>query len=91
MAVEMQQEKLNQIRAELKDLQKQAHELRMKNMQDFESILTKKQKRELEKMKKEGREQFEKNHKRPGKEFRPPMGPGPQIPNQRPVEQPAEK
>ena len=88
ISVEMQQEKLAQIRAELKDLHKQAHELRMKNMQDFESLLTKKQKKELAKMKKEGRKQFEKNHKRmpANPEFRRHMGPGPQIPNQPPVE-----
>lgn len=71
MAVEMQQEKLDEIRAELKELYKQAHDLRMQNMKDFESILTKKQRKELEKIKKEGRQRFEKEHKRP------PMGPKP--------------
>ena len=90
MAVEMQQEKLNRINADIKDLRKQAHELRMQNMKDFESVLTKKQKKELEKMKKEGRKRFEKEHKHPafgpgygtyGKDNKVrPMGPGPVIP-----------
>ena len=71
MAAEMQEEKLNEIRADLKELQKQAHELRMQDMKDFGSILTKKQRKELEKIKKEGRQRFEKEHKRP------PMGPKP--------------
>ena len=64
MSVEMQQEKLKQINSEIQDLRKQAHELRMKNMQDFESILTKKQKKELDKIKKEGRKRYEQEHKR---------------------------
>ena len=40
MAVEMQQEKIAEIDAQIKDLRKQAHELRMQNMKDFEAILT---------------------------------------------------
>jgi len=65
IAVEEQEARLAKIREELKDLHKQAHELRMQNMKEFESILTKKQKKELAKIKKEGRKKFEKNHKRP--------------------------
>jgi len=60
MAAKMQQEKIAEIDAKVKDLRKQAHELRMKNMKDFESILTDKQKKELKKMKEEGRKEFEK-------------------------------
>jgi len=64
LAPQAQEEKLGQLRKELRELKKQAHELRMKNMKEFESILTKKQLKELQKMKNEGRKAFEKNHKR---------------------------
>ena len=64
MAVQMQQEKIAEIDAQIKDLKKQAHELRMQNMKEFESILTDKQKKELQKMKKEGRKKFEKARKK---------------------------
>ena len=64
MAVEMQKEKIAEIDAQIKDLKKQAHELRMQNMKEFESILTDKQKKELQKMKKEGRKKFEKARKK---------------------------
>lgn len=78
MAVEMQQEKVKALKAEIRDLKKQAHELRMKNMQEFESILTKKQLKELKKMKEEGRKNFEKNFKKHhGDSMRPPFGPPP--------------
>ena len=66
MAVEMQQEKLAQIHKEIVALKREAHELRMQNMKDFESILTKKQQKELKKMKEEGRKNFEKRHKKGG-------------------------
>ena len=78
MAVEMQQEKLAQIHKEIKALKIQAHELRMQNMKDFEAILTKKQQKELKKMKEEGRKNFEKRHKKGGHpEFGPRPGFGP--------------
>ena len=86
MAVEMQEEKLNEIRADLKELQKQAHELRMQNMKDFESILTKKQKKELAKIKKEGRKRFEQEHRRPPMGPRPEGDRGPRHEYQPPVE-----
>lgn len=63
IAVEMQKEKIAVIDAKIKDLKKQAHELRMQNMKDFEAILTDKQKKTLEKMKQEGRKEFAKKHK----------------------------
>ncbi len=66
MAVEMQQEKLAELHKEIKALKREAHELRMQNMKDFEAILTKKQLKELKKMKEEGRQNFEKNHKNGG-------------------------
>lgn len=93
IAVEEQEAKLQKIREEIRALNKQAHELRMKNMKDFENILTKKQKKELEKIKKEGRKNFEKHHKKhPHPGFRPAPGPefghGPALP---PPEPPVEK
>ena len=58
----MQQEKIDQLNIEIKALEKQADEIRKKNTQEFESILNKKQKAELEQMKAEGRARFERNH-----------------------------
>ena len=58
------------LKIDLHNLEKQAHEIRMQNMKDFESILTNKQKKELEKIKQEGRKKFEQEHKN-----RPPQGP----------------
>ena len=58
-----QKERIAQINTEIKELEKQAQEIRKKNSQEFESILNKKQKAELEKMKAEGRERFERYHK----------------------------
>ena len=81
MAVEMQQEKLAQIHKEIGAVKREAHELRMQNMKDFEAILTKKQLKELKKMKEEGRKNFEKRHKRGGHpQFGPRPGFGPEGP-----------
>ncbi len=63
MAEQMQQEKIAQLTAEIQALEKQAHEIRKKNSKEFERILNKKQKAELEVMKAEGRARFEKDHK----------------------------
>lgn len=52
------------LKKELFELHKKAGELRKQNMQEFESILTDKQKKTLEKMKKEGRKDFAKKHKK---------------------------
>ena len=61
-----QKAQLNKLFTEMKDLKKQARDLRIKNMQEFESILTDKQKKTLEKMKQEGKKNFKKHHpKRP--------------------------
>lgn len=59
MAVEMQEEKLAQIDKELAALEKKANAIKKQNMKDFESILTKDQKKILKNMKKEGRKNFE--------------------------------
>ena len=99
IAVEMQQEKLAEIQKDIQALKKQAHELRMQNMKDFEAILTKKQQKELKKMKEEGRKRFEKEHKNrpvfgPGYGIKGPhhmpIGPGPVIPNALPPQPPVE-
>lgn len=52
-----------QLKTELKDLDKQAKEIRKQNTEEFEKILNKTQKAELDKMKSEGRAKFEKEHK----------------------------
>lgn len=57
-----QQEKIDEINAQIRELEKQAHEIRKENSREFENILNKKQKNELAKMKAEGRAKFEKNH-----------------------------
>ena len=59
MAVQAQEEKLAEIDAELKVLEKKANEIRKQNMKDFESILTREQRKILKQMKKEGRKKFE--------------------------------
>lgn len=63
MAERMQQEKITQLNAEIKTLEKQAQDIRKKNSQEFEKILNKKQKTELDKMKAEGRARYEQFHK----------------------------
>ena len=62
IAVQLQEERLNAIDAELKVLEKKAHDIRKANMKEFESILTKEQKRTLKQMKKEGRKKYQQNH-----------------------------
>lgn len=54
---------------EIKSYERRANEIRRRNSKEFESILTKKQKLELEKMKAEGRARFSKQHPP-----RPPFG-----------------
>ncbi len=85
MAVEMQQEKIAELQKEIRALKRAAHEIRMQNMKDFEAILTKKQLKELKKMKEEGRKNFEKNHKKGGHpQFGPRPGFGPEGPRPEP-------
>jgi len=65
-AEEEKAQKIAPLREEMKVLKKQARDLRIKNMQDFEALLTAKQKKTLEKMKQEGKKNFKKHHpKRP--------------------------
>lgn len=62
MAVQMQEEKLTVIDAELKVLEKKANDIRRANMKEFESILTRQQKKALKQMKKEGRQRYHATH-----------------------------
>lgn len=76
-------EKIKKDFEELKSLDSKAHEIRKANSQEFEKILTKKQKKELDKMKAEGRAKFEKEHRPrpPFNMFGPePWGPKPLFP-----------
>ncbi|MBD5402115.1 hypothetical protein HDR58_04875 [bacterium] len=57
-----QQERIDELTSGIRELEKKAQEIRKANSQEFEKILTKKQKNELAKMKAEGRAKFEKNH-----------------------------
>lgn len=63
LSEEEKTKQINTVKAEIKALDKQARELRKKNSEEFEKILDKTQKAELEKMKSEGRAKFEKSHK----------------------------
>lgn len=63
ISVQEQEEKLTVIDKDLGVLQKQAQEIRKQNMKDFESILTKDQKKTLKNMKKEGRKNFDEHRK----------------------------
>lgn len=64
-------EKLEQVKKQIGALKREAHEIRMQDMKKFENILTKTQKEELKKMKKEGRKHFEQEHRRPHGGFGP--------------------
>ena len=81
MAVEMQNEKIAALKSEIRELKKQMHEIQIKNMKDFEALLTEKQLKELNKIKKEGRKKFEKefkkHHKNKPCDFKPGYGPRP--------------
>lgn len=65
IAVQVQEERLEAIDKELRVLEKKAHDIRKANMKEFESILTRNQKRILKQMKKEGRKNYHQIH--PGK------------------------
>ena len=62
IAVQVQEERLMKIDAELKVLEKKAHDIRKSNMKEFESILTRDQKKILKQMKKEGRKKYHADH-----------------------------
>ncbi len=78
-----QEEKLAAIDKELQELENQAKSIRKQNMKDFESILTRDQKKILKQMKKEGRQKFEER-----KKLCPPPCPAEKV---QPVEEAGEK
>ncbi len=63
LTVQEKEEKLIILDREIQALEKKAVELRKQNMKDFESILTKDQRKTLKQMKKDGREKFEKGRR----------------------------
>lgn len=63
MSVQAQEEKLNEIDTEIRELEKELQVIRKSNMKQFESLLTFKQKRILKQMKKEGRQRFDREHR----------------------------
>ena len=64
IAVQVQEERLMAIDSELKILEKKAHDIRKANMKEFESILTREQKKILKQMKKEGRRNYQVNRQK---------------------------
>lgn len=62
IAVQVQEERLAEIDAQLKVLEKKAQTIRKQNMKEFESILTRDQKKILKQMKKEGRKKYHADH-----------------------------
>lgn len=64
MTAAAQCEQVAKLNAEISELEKQAHDLRIKNEKDFESILTQKQKNEFNKLKQQQRKQMAKNFKK---------------------------
>lgn len=65
LTTEEQEKKLNSIKSDMKTLHKQAHDIRVENMKNFEEILTTEQKKTLREMKQEGRQEFNKRHMPP--------------------------
>ncbi len=64
IAVQAQNEKIEQLKREIGALRNEMHRLRMENMKNFEALLTKSQLKELKKMKEEGRKKFDKEFKK---------------------------
>ena len=89
LAPEVQAKRIVTLRKDIRELRHQAREVQMKNMKEFESILTDTQKEELKKIKEEGRKKFERNHKRPMFGMPPRQGFG--CPKRPPIELPVEK
>lgn len=56
-------EMIDKLNDDISSLKRQIHEIRVKNMKEFESILTPKQKKTLDKIKMESRRDFKKHHK----------------------------
>lgn len=67
-------EKMDALHREIFDLHRQEREIRRENMREFENLLTTSQRKELLKMKREGRKDFERRHPP-----RPPFGRSPEM------------
>ncbi len=65
-----QEEKLNNLYSDIKTLRKEAHDIRVKNMKEFEEILTSEQKKTLKEMKQEGKREYKKARFNPQPEKR---------------------
>ncbi len=63
LSIQEQEAQLTVIDKDINELQKQAQKIRKQNMKDFESILTRDQKKTLKNMKKEGRKNFEESRR----------------------------
>ena len=93
ISTQAQEEKIEALKGEIRELHKKAHDIRKENMKEFEALLTKKQLKELNKIKQEGRKKFEQQHKKGhcpccGKGgFKPGFGPQPPMPPKPPVEE----
>lgn len=80
------EKKAEKLSSDIAKLNQKARDLRVKNMKDFEKILTPEQKKELAKIKAEGRREFRRNHPKkspfgtPKGEFgKQPFGPAPSV------------
>ena len=62
LAEKEQQAQIEKLQNEINELEKKAKKIRKENSQDFENILNKEQRAELEIMKAEGRARYEKRH-----------------------------
>lgn len=80
ISVEAQNEKIEQLKKEIGALKNEMHRLRMENMKNFESILTKSQLNELKKMKQEGRKKYDKEFKKHPPKHGHEFGPRPERP-----------
>ena len=56
-----QETKINSLHSDLRSLHKQAHDIKVENMKQFENILTVEQRKTLKEMKQEGRHEFNKH------------------------------
>lgn len=88
LTLQERQEKLAPIRKDLFELRKQIKDIKCQGKKDFEALLTNKQLKKLEKIKKEHREEFKKNH--PGRMMHrrphpPVVKPCPVPPEQEPL------
>ena len=59
---EEKNKKMDSLKSDMKSLHKQAHDIRVENMKNFEDILNSEQKKTLKEMRQEGRQEFNKRH-----------------------------